>query len=545
MSRSEFSREEARSVCARERESSVDGWSDVTTGCAPGVGVTSVRLDPTCEMTPSGFKHSRRRAIVVAEHRGRGAKGVGTSRPTRGPGGPSRVFPTESGAWSLLGSVHLLGYPVTTTRGCARRSETGRSSELCAYEQSDEPVAVGVVLTSPRVEHMRANWTWSVSPYLRSALATLALVALPAAARAQAGTTITGRVTASGTNEPLGEGRVMLVGTSIAATTNSDGKYTLRGVPSGTVEVRVIRVGYTEQKKAVTVTAGGATTLDFAMEPAIVKLQEIVTTATGEQRRVELGNSVTTLGDVTTKVETAPISTLGDLLVAKAAGVTVLPGSMTGTAPVVRIRGVGSLATSGSGISNNPIYVIDGVRMNSQNINLFTGGVQASALNDIDPNEIEDIEIVKGPSAATLYGTDAANGVIVITTKKGHAGDTRWTWYGEGSTIDDRTKYPADFASWGHVTAAAATPDLPEGSLQRCTLVTEGQGLCALDSLTSFNVLKNSSSTSLRLGNGNNFGMNASGGNDAVRFFLSGDVRNESGPVQMPGFAKATLDTMG
>src|SRR6185312_15228936 len=404
MSRSEFSREEAKSVCARERESSVDGWSDVTTGCAPGVGVTSVRLDPTCEMAPSGFKHSRR-AIAVAEHRGRGAKGVGTSRPTRGPGGPSRVFPTESGAWSLLGSVHLLGYPVTTTRGCARRSETGRSSELCAYEQSDEPVAVGVVLTSPRVEHMRANWTWSVSPYLRSALATLALVALPAAARAQAGTTITGRVTASGTNEPLGEGRVMLVGTSIAATTNSDGKYTLRGVPSGTVEVRVIRVGYTELKKAVTVTAGGATTLDFAMEPAIVKLQEIVTTATGEQRRVELGNSVTTLGDVASKVETAPISTLGDLLVAKAAGVTVLPGSMTGTAPVVRIRGVGSLATSGSGISNNPIYVIDGVRMNSQNINLFTGGVQASALNDIDPNEIEDIEIVKGPSAATLYGT--------------------------------------------------------------------------------------------------------------------------------------------
>ena len=138
--------------------------------------------------------------------------------------------------------------------------------------------------------------------------------------REQSGATITGHVTATGSNEPLGEGRVMLVGTSIAATTNSDGRYTLRGVPSGTVEVRVIRVGYTEQKKAVTVTAGGATTLDFAMEPAIVKLQEIVTTATGEQRRVELGNSVTTLGDVTTKVETAPISNLSDLLVAKAAG---------------------------------------------------------------------------------------------------------------------------------------------------------------------------------------------------------------------------------
>jgi TonB-linked SusC/RagA family outer membrane protein len=394
---------------------------------------------------------------------------------------------------------------------------------------------------------MRANWTWSVGPSLRSALATLALVALPAVtAQAQAGgTTITGRVTAAGANEPLGEGRVMLVGTSIAATTNSDGKYTLRGVPSGTVEVRVIRVGYTEQKKAVTVAAGGATTLDFVMEPAIVKLQEIVTTATGEQRRVELGNSVTTLGDVTARVETAPIQNLGDLLVAKAAGVTVLPGSMTGTAPVVRIRGVGSLATAGSGINNNPIYVIDGVRMNSSSINLFTGGVVGSALNDIDPNEIEDVEIVKGPSAATLYGTDAANGVIVITTKKGHAGDTRWTWYGEGTAISDRTNYPADYASWGHVTAAAATAALPEGTLQRCTLVTESQGSCALDSLTSFNVLRDAAASSIRLGHGNQFGMNASGGNDALRFFLSGDLRNELGPVQMPGFAKATLDTMG
>ena len=144
---------------------------------------------------------------------------------------------------------------------------------------------------------------------------------------------------------------------------------------------------------------------------------------------------------------------------------------------------------------------------------------------------------MKGPSAATLYGTDAANGVIVITTKKGHAGDTRWTWYGEGTSLDDRNKYPTDYASWGH--------DPTTKEIQRCTLVTEGQGTCVLDSLTSFNVLRDPNSTSIRLGHGNNLGMNASGGSDQVRFFLSGDLRNELGPVQMPGFAKATLDTMG
>ena len=87
-------------------------------------------------------------------------------------------------------------------------------------------------------------------------------------------------------------------------------------------------------------------------------------------------------------------------------------------------------------LSNDPIYVIDGIRMTSNN---GIGGASSSApaattpsrVDDINPDEIEDIEIVKGPSAATLYGTDAANGVIVITTKSGRAGSPRWNSYGE------------------------------------------------------------------------------------------------------------------
>ncbi|MDE3152656.1 MAG: TonB-dependent receptor plug domain-containing protein, partial [Gemmatimonadota bacterium] len=246
------------------------------------------------------------------------------------------------------------------------------------------------------------------------AAAMLCLMGTASAARAQG--TVTGRVTASGTNEPLSGTRVMLVGTSLATQTSADGRYTLRNVPAGAREVRVIRVGYTEMKKAVTVTSGQSVTLDFAMTQAVVQLSEMVTTATGQQRRVEIGNSVSTLGNVGQKVETTPVNSLSDLMVAKAPGVVVLPGAMTGSAPVVRIRGIGSLATAGSGISNDPIYVIDGVRMNTSTLNLGTGGTQGSLLNDLDPNEIEDVEIVKGPSAATLYGTDAANGVIVITT---------------------------------------------------------------------------------------------------------------------------------
>jgi TonB-linked SusC/RagA family outer membrane protein len=366
-------------------------------------------------------------------------------------------------------------------------------------------------------------------------LHSLAITALvPVALQAQA--TITGRVTAAGTNQPLVDARVMVVSTNLVAIANADGRYTLRNVPNGNLEIRALRVGYQEQKKPIVITSGQAATLDFTMVDAVVQLSEIVTTATGEQRRVEIGNAVTTLGDITKKVETQPVTNIGDLMVAKAPGVIVLPGVMTGAAPQIRVRGLGSLATAGSGISNNPIYVIDGVRMANNNVSLNTGGTQASLLNDIDPNEIEDIEIVKGPSAATLYGTDAANGVVVITTRKGRAGATRWSWYGEGGSVSDRNGYWSTYASWGHDST---------GKLTRCTLITESQNKCTLDSLTSFNVMTNPSTTSLHLGHRDGYGMNASGGTEQVRFFLSGDMSNEIGPINMPQFARASLVSSG
>src|SRR5439155_19799833 len=111
-------------------------------------------------------------------------------------------------------------------------------------------------------------------------------------------------------------------------------------------------------------------------------------------------------------------------------GVVVLPGSMTGTAGTIRIRGASSLS-----LSNAPIWMVDGVRFNAGSFSARGAGgsmISSSFLNGLNPEDIEDIEIVKGPSAATLYGTDAYNGVIVVTTKKGHAGSTKCNWLAEG-----------------------------------------------------------------------------------------------------------------
>ena len=359
-------------------------------------------------------------------------------------------------------------------------------------------------------------------------------VLAPAQAAAQQ-STVTGKVTAQVGGQPLTDARVYVVGSALASTTNAEGQYTLRGVPAGTIEIRAIRVGYQEQKKPLVVTAGATSTLDFAMQVAIVQLQEIVTTATGQQRRVELGNTIATLGDVSKRVEESPITNISDLLVAKAPGVVVLPGSMTGTAGTVRIRGVSSLS-----LSNAPIWVVDGVRFNAAPFAAAgAGGTQVNStnLNGLNPDDIEDIEIVKGPSAATLYGTDASNGVIVVTTKKGRAGNARWTWFGEGGRIEDHAHYPDTYAIWGHRPATPTTQ-------VRCLLRELPGKTCIEDSVTSLNIIDVPRLTPVHTGNRNQYGAQVSGGTESIRYYISGDMSNETGPIRLPDSEIARFDSL-
>ncbi len=163
----------------------------------------------------------------------------------------------------------------------------------------------------------------------RSCLTVILPLTLAVASAAAQQATVTGRITDQASGQPIQEARVIVLGTSQFASSGPDGKYTVRNVPVGNADIRVIRVGYTEQKKSVRTTAGEPVTLDFTMTQTIVRLEEVVTTATGEQRRTELGNAVSSL-DVSKIVANAPIHQMGDLLVAKAPGVQVLPSNMTG-----------------------------------------------------------------------------------------------------------------------------------------------------------------------------------------------------------------------
>ena len=263
-----------------------------------------------------------------------------------------------------------------------------------------------------------------------------------------------------------------------------------------------------------------------------------MTTATGEQRRVELGNSVSTI-DVSSRARARRRPrTWRRCSSRRRRAFKCCRANETGTGARIRIRGVNSLT-----LANDPIYIIDGVRMTSSNGsasgNIFTGGAQCrAASDDINPDEIENIEIVKGPSAATLYGTDAANGVIVITTKRGRAGDTRYHVTAESGIIKDRNTYPTAYTLWGHA---------PAGSTRNCLnplLSQVSSGLCVSDSLTSFNLWSTPRTTPLGTGSRRKGGAQISGGQQTLRFFTSGEYEHEFGIYKIPDFDVQRFDTL-
>lgn len=367
-------------------------------------------------------------------------------------------------------------------------------------------------------------------------LAGLLAVAVPAALQAQTAGSIAVTVTDSSSGQPVEAARVFLAGTTFGGQTGNDGKLLLRPVQPGIYTVRVLRVGYGETSRRVTVVAGQAAEVRVQLSTVSINLQAVVTTATGEQRRKEIGNATANI-DVSKVLETAPVANLNDLLNSRAPGVTVTSGTQTGTGARIRVRGMNSVS-----LDNDPIWIIDGIRMTSNNASFSTvtgnsggtGGNAPSRVGDLNPEEIESIEVVKGPSAATLYGTDAANGVILVTTKRGRAGAARWNIYGEGGTIYDRNTYPTAYSTWGtRQDQANATSGRTFCNLQRV-----GTGQCSLDSATALNIFEESDLTPLATGNRNQIGVQVSGGTETLKYFVSAENESETGVMSLPQFER-------
>jgi TonB-linked SusC/RagA family outer membrane protein len=364
---------------------------------------------------------------------------------------------------------------------------------------------------------------------LRQIVSFAIAVFIPALAIAQGTTgTITGTAREEGSGKPIPNARVTIVGTGISVPTRDDGTYIIRGAPAGAREVRVLALGHAAQKLAVTVPADGSATLDFTLAPTAIQLEQVVTTATGPQRKAEVGNDIPRLDAVAT-VANHPVTNITDLLNARAPGVEVLAGAMAGTGQKIRIRGVNSLS-----LNNDPIVIIDGIRMESStgSSSIGIGGSTPSRLSDIDPNQIESIEVVKGPSASTLYGTDAANGVIVITTKRGRVGGARWDTYLQHGRVSDHNTYPTAYTAFGHSPQGA----LRTTALGNCSLPNISLGTCILDSVLSLNIFAEKDLTPLAPAYEEEYGAGVSGGSETLRYFLQGNYSGEQGVYKVPEF---------
>lgn len=336
-------------------------------------------------------------------------------------------------------------------------------------------------------------------------LAALGATATPALA--QAGV-VTGTVVDAKTGRPLTEATVAVENTTTRARTNIRGEFRLDGL-SGTVRLAVSRIGY--QPVTVTATAGG-NALRIELEEFVVKLDELVVTGTAaEQTQRSLGNAVgkVSVADV---VQVAPPVKLQDMLSVNVPGVRVFRASgAVGTGGPTRIRGSGSLS-----LSNEPLIYVDGVRVNNQAATSteasFNWGFP-SRVNDLNPEEIESIEVLKGPSAATIYGTEASNGVIQIITKRGRTGRPTFDVHADVG------------ANWLHDPEGRYEPNYyigRDGQVHEFRVLDFQKEIC-LDPARNCPTHIFSTGTPFALG------ASLSGGSDQLRYYFSLDANRDEG----------------
>lgn len=351
---------------------------------------------------------------------------------------------------------------------------------------------------------------------------------------AQTGT-VSGTVSGEAGN-PLPNAQIQIVGTRLGTRTGENGRYTLVNVPAGQVRLRAMLIGHRPEDATISVQAGQTATQDFTLRTQALSLDAVVVTGTaGAARNRELGNSVSQINLSEVKL---PPANVGQLLQGQGPGLQVMPSSAgAGSGSMIRLRGNVSVA-----MSNQPLVYVDGVRIRSdgyqRNVpftgsDLRSGNDVASPLNDINPNDIERVEIIKGAAAATLYGTEAAAGVIQIFTKRGASGKPVWTF-----NVDQ-----------GFVHALPFGPDPseapPSDTIYGCVIVRPCSGTMAayrdsfpsrFKGLPTRGVSRAGGSSKylfidpwLRNGLQQRYSLSVAGGGDALKYFVSGTTTNEDG----------------
>ena len=285
-------------------------------------------------------------------------------------------------------------------------------------------------------------------PYLAKLLflLLLAVIGFPSGAYAQNGS-VSGRITDS-KNQGIPGATAVIEGTSLGSSSNVDGTFSIQNVPAGTQTLIISFIGYNSVRRPVTVVVGQNTEATASLTENITQLSEAVVVGYGTQRRQDVTGSITT---VTSKdFVKGQITNPEQLVQGKVAGVQITSGGgAPGSATTIRIRGGSSLNAS-----NDPLIVIDGVPVDGGS------GIagQANPLSLINPNDIESFNVLKDASATAIYGSRASNGVILITTKKGVAGEKLTVTVGSQFSVSKRVN-SVDVLSADEFRAAVAQVD--------------------------------------------------------------------------------------
>ena len=322
-----------------------------------------------------------------------------------------------------------------------------------------------------------------------------ALLAAPPRVHAQSGV-VEGTTVSAVTQRPLPGVQVAVEGqTSRGAVSDASGRFRITGITGESVRLTARAIGYRPLTETVAV---GKTDIRLVLGERVVELNQVVVTGTaGTTLKRELGTAVAGVNAAEVTAQTG-IPTIEGLLNGRAPGVTVIsPSGQIGAGAQIRVRGVGTFS-----LSSTPLVYVDGIRSNNGQTGLV------ARMNDFAPEEIETIEVLKGPAAATLYGTEAARGVINIITKKGAAGSTKYSF---------------------SLRRGANRFQNAEGRIPWNLGVNPLTG--KLDSINLVKSEKARGTPLFRTGMNDTYDMNVSGGSTLYRFFASGEWMNTEGIV--------------
>lgn len=372
-----------------------------------------------------------------------------------------------------------------------------------------------------------------------AALATIACAAVAGAQQTGQQEAVYSGAVASESGAPLPYASVFLKALKVGVVTGTDGSYRLV-VPaarvSGSHDTLAVRlIGYQEKGMPVTVT-GGAHPQNFVLAANPLKLGEVVVTGEGTSTtRERLGNVINTVD--TSLIKRSDESNIVSALAGKAPNVEVNSSSGDpGSSSYIRIRGPKTITGSGQ-----PLFVVDGVPIDnstlSTEMNPLQGTTAPNRASDINPEDIASVEILKGAAAAAIYGARAGQGVVLITTKKGQSGQTRYSLTSSYSFDDVNRKIPLQ-TTYGHgtggvaATCDASNPDgLPMDSLFDCGPSTSSSfGQTLAQGTPVFNHFNELFDT----GHDWNSALSISGGNDQTLYYLSAGRDNDNGDIVGP-----------